>query len=142
MNISRNLICKLPNEIGRLLSLRRLDISYNNLKSPTDAVSNLLNLCVLQMDACHVTSLPVGLQKLNKLESVSAGVCSRAPKLVDIKENGFRSLRHIKIESVRDLIVSNQLSNLCSLEILNIQGCMNADFTGIQDFRTLRDKHK
>ncbi|CAB4303369.1 unnamed protein product [Prunus armeniaca] len=82
LNLRRNSLKEVPNEIGELVHLRYLDLSYNDdlMKLP-DTVCNLINLQTLRLIRCtNLERLPEGMGKLINLQHLHVKYCSR-PKL-------------------------------------------------------------
>ncbi|XP_021808840.1 putative disease resistance protein RGA3 [Prunus avium] len=70
LNLSRNSIKEVPNEIGELAHLRYLDLSHNeDLMKLPDSVCNLINLQTLRLIWCGALKrLPEGMGKLINLQ--------------------------------------------------------------------------
>ncbi|CAB4272835.1 unnamed protein product [Prunus armeniaca] len=82
LNLRRNSLKEVSNEIGELVHLRYLDLSYNNvlMKLP-DTVCNLFNLQTLRLISCWALErLPEGMGKLINLQHLHVRWC-RSPKL-------------------------------------------------------------
>ncbi|XP_048436174.1 putative disease resistance protein RGA3 [Pyrus x bretschneideri] len=77
LNLSDNCIEELPEEIGELVHLRFLDLSYNHdLKKLPNAVCNLYNLQTLRLRGCwKLESLPQSMGKLINLKHLYVEGC-------------------------------------------------------------------
>ncbi|CAB4303372.1 unnamed protein product [Prunus armeniaca] len=69
LNLSNNFLKEVPNEIGELIHLRYLDLSWNyRLMELPDTVCNLINLQTLRLIQCKdIERLPEGMGKLINL---------------------------------------------------------------------------
>ncbi|XP_062008180.1 putative disease resistance protein RGA3 [Rosa rugosa] len=74
LNLSRNDIEEVPDEVGGLVRLRYLDLSYNEkLKKLPDSLCNLVNLQTLRLDECPgLEKLPEAMGKLTSLQHLHA----------------------------------------------------------------------
>lgn len=76
LDISRNLIQKLPEGIGSILSLQWLDLHSNRLESVPESIGNLVGLTHLNLCNNRLTSggLPSTLGYLTSLKSLNLGM--------------------------------------------------------------------
>ncbi|XP_039994645.1 leucine-rich repeat-containing protein 18 [Xiphias gladius] len=76
LDLSRNLIQKLPDNIGNISSLRWLDLHSNKLESVPESIGNLVELAHLNLSNNRLTSagLPSALGFLNSLKSLNLGM--------------------------------------------------------------------
>ncbi|XP_069573981.1 leucine-rich repeat-containing protein 18 [Brachyistius frenatus] len=76
LDLSRNLIQTLPNNIGNFLSLRWLDLHSNKLESVPESIGNLVGLTHLNLANNRLTStgLPSSLGSLSNLKSLNLGM--------------------------------------------------------------------
>lgn len=76
LDLSRNLIQKLPDNIGNFSSLRWLDLHSNKLESVPESVGNLVGLTHLNLSNNCLTSagLPFSLGLLTSLRSLNLGM--------------------------------------------------------------------
>ncbi|XP_026164861.1 leucine-rich repeat-containing protein 18 [Mastacembelus armatus] len=76
LDLSRNLIQKLPDTIGNFLSLRWLDLHSNKLESVPESIGNLVGLTHLNLSNNHLTSagLPSTVGFLTSLKSLNLGM--------------------------------------------------------------------
>ncbi|PRQ50597.1 putative leucine-rich repeat domain, L domain-containing protein [Rosa chinensis] len=97
LNLSYNNIEEVPDEVGVLLHLRYLDLSYNwrRLKRLPDSLCNLVNLQTLRVDECKE------LGKLTSLQHLHAMIPSKLIQLKLPKSIArLKSLRTLDLESV------------------------------------------
>ncbi|XP_023266359.1 leucine-rich repeat-containing protein 18 [Seriola lalandi dorsalis] len=76
LDLSRNLIQKLPDNIGNFSSLRWLDLHSNKLESVPETISNLVGLTHLNVSNNRLTSagLPSTMGLLTSLKSLNLGM--------------------------------------------------------------------
>lgn len=76
LDLSRNLIQKLPDNIGNFLSLRWLDLHSNKLESLPESIGNLVGLTHLNLSNNRLTSagLPSTLGLLTSLKNLNLGM--------------------------------------------------------------------
>ncbi|XP_035520076.1 leucine-rich repeat-containing protein 18 [Morone saxatilis] len=76
LDLSRNLIQKLPDNIGNFSSLRGLDLHSNRLESVPESIGNLVGLTHLNLSNNRLTSagLPSTLGFLSSLKSLNLGM--------------------------------------------------------------------
>ncbi|KAM3863377.1 leucine-rich repeat-containing protein 18-like [Diretmus argenteus] len=118
LDLSRNLIQKLPDDIGSLLSLRWLDLHSNKLAAVPESIGKLVGLIHLNLCNNRLTSagLPSTLGSLSNLKSLNLGMnCLDAlpptmAALTDLQELGLFDNLFVK----RPEFV-NSLSNLTKL---------------------------
>ncbi|KAM5578734.1 putative disease resistance protein RGA3 [Rosa sericea] len=85
LNLSRNHIEEVPDEVGVLVHLRYLDLSSNyRLKKLPDSLCNLVNLQTLRVDWCSwLGKLPEAMGKLTSLQHLHAqGIRLKLPKSI------------------------------------------------------------
>ncbi|PRQ20778.1 putative P-loop containing nucleoside triphosphate hydrolase, leucine-rich repeat domain, L [Rosa chinensis] len=94
LNLSRNNIHHLPEEIGDLIYLRYLDLSRNgNLRRLPDNVCNLYNLQTLRLAYCFsLEKLPDNMGKLINLKHLHVQACGRLQCL----PKGIGSIRNLR----------------------------------------------
>lgn len=76
LDLSRNLIQKLPDNIGNFSSLRWLDLHSNRLESVPESIGNLVGMTYLNLSNNRLTSagLPATLGFLTSLRSLNLGM--------------------------------------------------------------------
>ncbi|KAM7480628.1 hypothetical protein LguiA_028841 [Lonicera macranthoides] len=96
LDLSRNRLCELPKEVGKLMNLRYLNLSHNPLWELPDTVCDLCNLQTLKLFGCdHLRKLPQGMEKLI-------------------------NLRHLEIDKTESLkTLPKGIGSLCSLRTLS-----------------------
>lgn len=94
----------IPESLGNLKSLRRLDIRWcSRLKSIPESVGNLKNLVELNISGCYdLESLPKGLGGLESLERLELNQCDELMNLPEGITN-LNKLVSLKLENVRNL---------------------------------------
>ncbi|KAK9943109.1 hypothetical protein M0R45_008728 [Rubus argutus] len=95
LNLSRSGVKEVPKEIGELLHLRYIDLSYNfHLKELPDAMCNLCNLETLHLEHCRrLEKLPKAMGKLINLKHLYVNRCDELSGL----PNGLRKLTSLRI---------------------------------------------
>ncbi|KAK9923498.1 hypothetical protein M0R45_031914 [Rubus argutus] len=95
LNLSRIGVKEVPKEIGELLHLRYIDLSFNyDLKELPDAMCNLCNLETLHLEDCYsLEKLPKAMGKLINLKHLYVGGCWRLSGL----PKGVGRLRGLRI---------------------------------------------
>jgi hypothetical protein len=71
LDVSKNELSALPKSIGTLKSLERLDLQYNKITSIPETISNLHSLKELLLSNNMLTSLPESIINLSSLENLS-----------------------------------------------------------------------
>nr|GMD80173.1 putative disease resistance protein RGA3 [Ipomoea batatas] len=114
---------KLPGEIGNLIHLRYLDLSWSEIGELPNAICSLINLQTLDLSFCKCLSrLPEGIGNLHHLRSIDLGR-SKIEKLPD----SFCSLDNLKILNLGGCeclsSLPNGIGNLHELRWINITEC-------------------
>ncbi|KAI5337355.1 hypothetical protein L3X38_016626 [Prunus dulcis] len=106
LNLSRNSLEKVPNEVGELAHLRYFDLSYNvGLMKLPDIVCNLINLQTLRLISCWALErLPEGMGKLVNLQHLHVMNCYnlKLPKGI-ARLTSLRTLEYIRIHGDDDV---------------------------------------
>lgn len=118
----------LPNEIGDVTHLRKLNLSLNKLRSLPSTIGNLICLRQLFLNGNELTSIPEEIGQLTKLKKLHLH-CNHIARLPE---------EIVKLERLEELLLtSNKISNLpwlfprlTSLRVLNVD---NNQFTEIPD---------
>uniref|UniRef100_A0A3B3B8Z4 Leucine rich repeat containing 18a n=1 Tax=Oryzias melastigma TaxID=30732 RepID=A0A3B3B8Z4_ORYME len=105
LDLSRNLLQKLPDRIGNFSSLTRLDLHSNKLESLPESVGNLAALTHLNLANNCLTfeGLPFSLGRLTNLKSLNLGMnwLDNLPptleSLVNLQELGLFDNRFVKL---------------------------------------------
>nr|XP_011468372.1 PREDICTED: putative disease resistance protein RGA1 [Fragaria vesca subsp. vesca] len=123
LNLSENSILEVPKEIGGLIHLRYLDLSWNSeLKELPDSLCDLYNLQTLRLVFCgELVKLPdeEAMRKLTKLKHLYVWRCCR------LKSKGIRGL-----------------TGLQKLDAFHINGYKGADNEGTSKLEDLKDLHQ
>ncbi|XP_062027549.1 disease resistance protein RGA2-like [Rosa rugosa] len=95
LNLSDNMLNEVPKEIGELIHLRYMDLSWSgNLKELPDAVCDLYNLQTLDVSWCpHLEKLPKAMGKLINLKHLYVWACSELRYL----PKGIGSLKSLQV---------------------------------------------
>ncbi|XP_016648905.1 PREDICTED: putative disease resistance protein RGA3 [Prunus mume] len=106
LNLSRNVLKEVPNEVGELAHLRYLDLSNNHdlMKLP-DTMCNLINLQTLRLIECWALErLPEGMGKLINLQHLHVRWCGRLklPKGI-ARLTSLRTLDGVRIQDDDDV---------------------------------------
>ncbi|XP_050159609.1 putative disease resistance protein RGA1 [Malus sylvestris] len=132
LNLSGNCIEELPEEIGKLVHLRFIDLSYNDdLKRLPNAVCNLYNLQTLRLNWCRVLeSLPQSMGKLINLKHLYVRGCFRLkylPKGIGRLTN-LRTLDRCPVGDRKDNDEAFKLGDLRDLD--QLQGILPIEIDG------------
>ncbi|KAG5564707.1 hypothetical protein RHGRI_000786 [Rhododendron griersonianum] len=117
----------LPEEIGNLISLQKLDLAENNLSTLPDGICNLTCLKDLRLEENNVSILPSGIGRLTSLE------------ILLLSRNSLCTLPDTigKLSCLKFLWVgNNKLSHLPS-EIGDLDSLEELDLAGNNGFRAL-----
>ncbi|KAL0010296.1 hypothetical protein SO802_005404 [Lithocarpus litseifolius] len=138
----------LPNEVGKLIHLRLLDLSNNyKIKELPKTMCNLCNLQTLNISNCrNITKLPQGMGKLMKLRHLLIDNCSKLtepfPKGIG-RLNYLRTLEKFIIGGIDDSkgCKLGELKNLNHLKgSLMIEGLKNVTDVQEAENAPLKDK--
>ncbi|KAL6132454.1 hypothetical protein ACLB2K_064697 [Fragaria x ananassa] len=123
LNLSENSIIEVPKEIGGLIHLRYLNLSWNSkLKELPDSLCDLYNLQTLRLVGCgKLVKLPdeEAMRKLTKLKHLYVEGCCR------LKSKGIRTL-----------------TGLQELDDFHVNGYKGADKEGTSKLEDLKDFHQ
>ncbi|KAL8159512.1 hypothetical protein V2J09_001049 [Rumex salicifolius] len=127
LKLSSRSIEIVPSSIGELKHLRYLDVSYNNFKRLPDAITNLVNLCMLNISRCFkLEVLPNQFSKLVNLRGLLNRKCG-------LKHMPLGFDRLISLQRLDEFIVSRktdggQGSNLHELPGLELRNKLSIIF--------------
>ena len=102
LDLSRNLLSALPDEIGMLDQLQQLNLQQNRLSSLPWSIGYLTSLVELQLGHNQINSIPDDISKCtalktldvrnNKLTALCEGLCDLKLHLIDAQNNDLRGL--------------------------------------------------
>ncbi|XP_033963836.1 leucine-rich repeat-containing protein 18-like isoform X1 [Pseudochaenichthys georgianus] len=118
VDLSRNLIRKIPDFIDYFISLRLLDLHSNYLEELPASVGRLQNLLVLNLCNNRLSSLPSAMGLLKKLLTLSLGMnqLSNLPSSI----SALQELRHIGLSDNKFTSVPFCISRMDKLERVNL----------------------
>ncbi|CAG7860712.1 unnamed protein product [Brassica rapa] len=116
LDLSENCIMALPATIGGLLSLTRLDLHSNRIGQLPESIGNLMNLVNLNLSGNHLTSLPSSLSRLVNLEELdlSSNSLSVLPETI----GSIVSLEKLDVETNNIEEIPHSISGCSSLKEL------------------------
>ncbi|XP_021826694.1 putative disease resistance protein RGA3 [Prunus avium] len=145
LNLSRNSLKEVPNEVGELVHLRYLDLSWNyGLMKLPDTVCNLINLQTLRLIGCSdLERLLEGMEKLINLQHLHVMNCVylKLPKEI-ARLTSLRTLDVVHIHGDDD--VDNNKEALFELSDLRnmdqLRGSFRIEF--LEDLKDVRQAEK
>jgi Leucine-rich repeat (LRR) protein len=124
LRIMESKIEELPDEIGELTSLDKLDFSFNPLCKIPAAIGKLKQLKILRLsgNGSYLTNLPDEIGQMEGLEELLVG--QNALKNIPATIGNLKNLRVLFINSNELTTLPDEIGNLENLEVLDI-GCNN-----------------
>ncbi|KAH0909185.1 hypothetical protein HID58_032506 [Brassica napus] len=118
LDLSENCIMSLPATIGGLLSLTRLDLHSNRIGQLPESIGNLMNLVNLNLSGNQLTSLPSSLSRLVNLEELdlSSNSLSVLPETI----GSLVSLEKLDVETNNIEEIPHSISGCSSLKELRV----------------------
>ncbi|KAF8093450.1 hypothetical protein N665_0383s0078 [Sinapis alba] len=116
LDLSENCIMALPATIGGLLSLTRLDLHSNRIGLLPESIGDLMNLVNLNLSGNQLTSLPSSLSRLNNLEELD--LSSNSLSLLPETIGSLVSLKKLDVETNNIEEIPPSISSCSSLKEL------------------------
>ncbi|XP_030540742.2 disease resistance protein L6-like [Rhodamnia argentea] len=114
----------LPNSIGKLKSLVKLDLSSTSIGHLPDSIGNLKQLKVLRMrNISGIRKLPSAVGLLEKLEELDASACCNLTGNISEEIGRLSCLRILNLSDTRISGLSTTMSRLSSLQTLDLAPC-------------------
>ncbi|KAF6134589.1 hypothetical protein GIB67_025704 [Kingdonia uniflora] len=129
--------CRLPDEIGKMVSLRQLEVEKTTLEELPETVDNLSNLQTLKLNRCSKRrKLPNDMGKMVSLRHLEAEGCSR----IQCFPRGIGKLRDL--ETLSKFVVSEEGADIGERKDLNnLRGeLIISNIKGIGNEAILKDK--
>ncbi|CAN6813389.1 hypothetical protein HID58_054649 [Brassica napus] len=116
LDLSENCIMALPETIGGLLSLTMLDLHSNRISQLPESIGDLLNLVNLNLSGNQLTSLPSSFSRLINLEELdlSSNSLSVLPETI----SSLVSLKKLDVETNNIEEIPHSISGCSSLKEL------------------------
>ncbi|CAH2066983.1 unnamed protein product [Thlaspi arvense] len=117
-------IKKIPDDIGLLHSLEKLDLSGNDFRSLPTSMKNLSNLKYLRLSHCiNLEAFP----ELNELQTLKLSGCSNLKSLLElshaVQDVGRYILLQLELENCKNVQpLSDELSHFTNLIYLDLSG--------------------
>ena len=117
---------EVPSNIGKLIHLRHVDLSSNEIRELPEEICELYNMLTLNVSHCYLKQLPNNIGKLVKLRHLSVCTMNEFVKMRGVE--GLSSLRELNEFHVSG---SGEVSNFGDLRNLNhLQGSLKMRWLG------------
>ncbi|CAH8303204.1 unnamed protein product [Eruca vesicaria subsp. sativa] len=116
LDLSENCITALPATIGGLLSLTKLDLHSNRIGQLPESIGDLLNLVNLNLSGNQLTSLPSSLSRLINLEELD--LSSNGLSVLPESIGSLVSLKKLDVETNNIEEIPHSISGCSSLKEL------------------------
>ncbi|CAA7022038.1 unnamed protein product [Microthlaspi erraticum] len=116
LDLSENCIMVLPPTIGGLLSLTRLDLHSNRIGQLPESIGDLVNLVNLNLSGNQLLSLPSGFSRLINLEEVD--LSSNSLSILPESIGSLVSLKKLDVETNNIEEIPHSISGCASLKEL------------------------
>ncbi|CDY07843.1 BnaC03g47790D [Brassica napus] len=116
LDLSENCIMALPETIGGLLSLTMLDLHSNRISQLPESIGDLLNLVNLNLSGNQLTSLPSSFSRLINLEELD--LSSNSLSVLPESISSLVSLKKLDVETNNIEEIPHSISGCSSLKEL------------------------
>ncbi|KAL3744355.1 hypothetical protein ACJRO7_013597 [Eucalyptus globulus] len=113
----------IPNSIGKLERLTKLDLSKTNIRKLPESIGDLKNLKILRIvDSLKLKTLPSTIHQLDKLEEIHASGCGKMKWEIHI--DGLSSLRILRLDETLVSGFTDTIDKLSCLQELDLRHCV------------------
>ncbi|MEM6516987.1 MAG: leucine-rich repeat domain-containing protein, partial [Bacteroidota bacterium] len=119
LDLSENLMNKVPDNIGKLKQLKELWLDDNNLTEVTQGIKSLPNLEYLRLFSNEINSLDFRLNDLPSLKNID--LCYNPFELFPIELSQLKNLERITMWYTDVNFIPKDISKLNNLKYLNLQ---------------------
>ncbi|ESQ50760.1 hypothetical protein EUTSA_v10022639mg [Eutrema salsugineum] len=116
LDLSENCIMVLPETIGGLVSLTRLDLHSNRIGQLPESIGDLLNLVNLNLSGNQLSSLPSAVSRLTNLEELD--LSSNSLSILPESIGSLVSLKKLDVETNNIEEIPHSISGCSSLKEL------------------------
>ncbi|KAI6705104.1 hypothetical protein NL676_008066 [Syzygium grande] len=116
-------ITALPDSIGMLKSLQKMDLSNTRIKILPESIKNLDRLEVLRMNNTHISKFPKDIANLGKLQVITFSDCRGMDGEILCDISGLSSLRILELSFTQICSLPESICQLSHLQTLRLLGC-------------------
>ena len=120
LNLGKNELTSLSEDIGNLSSLKTLNLQYNELKSLSESIGDLRSLQSLNLAVNLLTSLPRSFGNLTSLKNLD--ICYNQLNLFPKVLLNIISLQTLDLNGIELRSLPESISNLINLQTLHLEG--------------------